>query len=171
MKINDVIEEERRFKWYKYSAKPVYYWSYGMLCDPSNMRYDGVTLMGRAQLPGYKLELLSHANVVPHTGDMWGTLWKIDTKVLDQLDMIEGYPYYYTRISRAVKCDDAQYEAQIYVMTDESRESSLERTPSTGYVKMIAAGYNHAGIPIEQLKTAWLESRERTQNLEDKSKY
>ena len=143
-----------------------------MLCDPDNMQYPGTKEVGRARLNGYKLELLGHANVVPDSGHIWGTLWRINYNVLSNLDEVEGYPDYYTRITRPVTTDNGDtVEAQIYVMTDSSRQNSLDRGPNIRYVKMIAAGYNNVGIPIEQLKTAWLECQERLRNLEDKSKY
>jgi gamma-glutamylcyclotransferase (GGCT)/AIG2-like uncharacterized protein YtfP len=172
MKIQDIesLVEERRFKWYKYGAKPLYYWSYGMLCDPDNMEYEGVTMIGRARLDGYKLELLGHANVVKDGGSaIWGTLWKIDTQVLDQLDMVEGYPHYYTRVTETVTTDDGrQYRTQIYVMTDDSRQDSLSRSPAEQYVGLIRRGYQHAGIPQEQLWDAIDDCVERVNTLRGK---
>lgn len=143
----------------------VHYWSYGMLCDPANMNYDGVSLISRAALDGYKLELLTHANIIRADTTMWGSLWQINQEVLDILDMIEGYPYYYDRISKKVRCGDRYYDAQIYVMTPESRQNSIKAGPGEHYIRQIASGYKHAGIPIAQLTTAIEDYKDRLQRL------
>jgi gamma-glutamylcyclotransferase (GGCT)/AIG2-like uncharacterized protein YtfP len=145
--------------------KPIYYFSYGMLCDPDNMNHRGSQMIGRATLPNYKLELLSHANIVPAPGKMYGTLWAINSKILEQLDMVEGYPDYYTRITKEVECNNKQYSAQIYVMTQSSRNYSLDRVPAIRYLNLIERGYQHAGIPLEQLDRAISDARARLEEL------
>lgn len=171
--------EDRRFLWWDQEPEPqsrqrqprkqLYYMAYGMLTDPHHMRmYRDAELIGRVRLPHYRLELLQHANIAETPGSsMWGTLWRIDTEILQSLDITEGYPHYYTRIERDVTADDgAVYRAQIYVMTPQSRSNSLWGTPDLRYLKMIGRGYTHAGIPLDQLYRAHVRMKSRIERLQ-----
>jgi gamma-glutamylcyclotransferase (GGCT)/AIG2-like uncharacterized protein YtfP len=151
MKISEVLNEEGRRR-----NLSIYYFAYGMLTDPEYMGKVDARMVGRATLDGYTLELFLHANVHKGSGSVTGTLWQIDSAMLADLDRTEGYPDYYTRKIVPVYCDatDREYRAVIYVMTPDSREDSAGRVPSPRYIQMIANGYQHAGISLNQLVKA-----------------
>lgn len=122
----------------------------------------GAKYIDGAILPGFKLEILRHANIVPANGSMWGVLWEIDEDILKMLDRIEGYPSYYRRIQQTVTTRDGKkYSAQIYVMTNSSRATAIDSYASLNYVKSIAEGYKAANIPLAQLKIAVREYNAR----------
>jgi gamma-glutamylcyclotransferase (GGCT)/AIG2-like uncharacterized protein YtfP len=159
MKISEVVKLDEAVR---RRYLPIYYFAYGMLTDPQYMGDVGARMVGRAVLGDYKLEMFLHANVHPSPGDqVIGTLWQINKQMLSALDRTEGYPDYYIRRELPVWCDatDKKYKATVYVMTDDSREDSQGRQPSPRYIEMIARGYDHAGIPLDQLEHAVEESR------------
>jgi len=131
----------------------IYYFAYGMLTDPETIG-DRAEFIGKARLDNFSLELLLHANIVPSRTHMYGALWLINQDMLDELDEVEGYPTYYRRISRSVVANGSQYNAQIYIMTNDSRRQYYSSSPSQSYINQIAQGYRHAGIPVSQLNTA-----------------
>lgn len=136
-----------------YSEKPIFYFAYGMLTDPNIMK--GIELVGTAVLPNYTLEMLMYANLIPMSGGRTiGALWSIDQATLDDLDDVEGYPTLYTRKRLAVNCGGKQYDAEVYVMTKDTRTQLLDTDPSAGYIQKIKNGYNHCGIPLSQLQNA-----------------
>lgn len=146
MLIKDVIMEA--------GAMPIYYFAYGMLTDPDNM--SGAELVGAATLNNFEFELFAHANVQPKPGARTdGVLWIIDRQMMGHLDQIEGYPHYYDRKTVPVICDGQRYEAQVYTMTPESRYHSQGRSTSKSYVSSLMRGYNHAGVPLTQINTAY----------------
>lgn len=129
------------------------YFAYGMLCDPTIMK--SADLIGMATLPNFQFELLRFANVIPTPGaKVSGTLWNISRKFLSELDMIEGYPQFYDRKTVPVTVNGQRYEAAVYTMTPESREQLDDTYPSQKYVDKIVRGYQHAGIPLDQLRDA-----------------
>jgi gamma-glutamylcyclotransferase (GGCT)/AIG2-like uncharacterized protein YtfP len=145
MLINEIIMES--------NEAPIYYFAYGMLCDPEIMK--GAELVGMAILPNFEYELLQYANVVPTGGSkVYGTLWNISRKFLSELDMIEGYPQFYDRKTVPVTVKGHRYEAAVYTMTPESRQNLEGTHPSQRYINKIVRGYNHAGIPLDQLRSA-----------------
>ena len=130
---------------------PTYYFAYGMLTDPEIM--GDTELVGVGQLPNFKFEMMSYANVVPATGKkVYGCLWSIDRQLLSRLDRIEGYPYLYDRRTYPVYVDGEKYAAEVYVMTPETRMQLVKTEPTQSYISKIVRGYQHAGVPLEQLK-------------------
>ena len=145
MLINEIIMES--------GEAPIYYFAYGMLCDPEVMTE--AEMIGAAVLPNFQFELLRFANVIPTPGaKVSGTLWNISRKFLSELDMIEGYPQFYDRKTVPVTVKGQRYEAAVYTMTPESREQPDDTYPSQKYVDKIVRGYQHAGIPLDQLRDA-----------------
>lgn len=131
----------------------IYYLAYGMLTDPDIM--PGVDMIGAGVLQGYAFEFAHYANVYQKSGSkVYGTLWAIDQTVQDQLDQIEGYPEFYTRHTVSVASQGSRYSAQVYVMTDSAREDLAGQAPSSGYLQRLARGYQHAGLPLQQISRA-----------------
>lgn len=131
----------------------IYYMAYGMLTDPEVMQ--GIDMVGAAVLSGYAFEFAQFANVYPSPGSkVHGTLWAIDAGVLSELDQIEGYPEFYTRHQVTVRSQAQDYTAQVYVMTRQSRQDLLEVPPSGAYLQRLMRGYQHAGLPLQQIRQA-----------------
>ena len=136
------------------------YFAYGMLCDPDIMQ--SAELIGMATLPNFQYELLQFANVVPTAGaKVYGTLWNVSRKFLSELDMVEGYPKFYDRKTVPVTVNGQRYEAALYTMTPESRDTLEGSRPSQRYINKIVRGYKHAGVPLDQLRNALKDSYRR----------
>jgi len=132
----------------------VYYFAYGMLTDPRNMR--GATLVGRGELRNHRLEFLRFANVIESAGDQtYGALWELPNGYLSRLDMTEGFPEMYDRRLVPVYCDGQRYEAYVYKMTPQYREHFAARPkPTLEYLYTLAKGYVNVGVPNSQLTGA-----------------
>lgn len=151
MKIDQITKSQSMI-----AREPIYYFSYGMLCDPKLMidNFDA-KLIGKAILPGYRFEILQHANVLLSPSRVVnGCLWEIDSDILQELDRIEEYPNYYTRVIKPVISRGKTYNAQVYVMTTDYRINTKSSIPTQQYVDQIARGYRHAKIPLKQLVDA-----------------
>lgn len=159
--------DNRRFRWHEVVDT---YWSYGMLCDPDIMveRYDA-ELLGVGVLQGYQWEIFLHANVRPNpNAKTFGCLWKLHDPptVLRELDATEGVAYgYYRRKLLPIVCRGKTYKSNVYIMTPDSREDSFDRRPNLGYVRMIKRGYDHAGVPVEQLWNGLRDCKDRLVEL------
>ena len=125
-----------------------HYLSYGMLTDPGIMTRG--EFLGGARLLGYRPEMLAFANIVPDRAhEFRGVLWGINRSILRELDQVEGFPDFYTRIRVDVLRDkDRQpVNAWVYMMTPDSRLSMINRAPSRNYLRSVRNGYSHAGLP------------------------
>jgi gamma-glutamylcyclotransferase (GGCT)/AIG2-like uncharacterized protein YtfP len=143
MQIREILTEA--------GAAPIYYFSYGMLCDPKYMQ--AAELMGVAELRNFRYEMLQYANVVADTGGtVYGCLWSLDRDMLSQLDQIEGYPILYDRKTVPAYVDGQKYVAELYTMTPETRDQLQGSRPSQGYINSIVRGYHAAGVPMDQLR-------------------
>lgn len=130
--------------------KNIYYFAYGMLTDPDYM--GAAELVGPAELNGFKFTLYMYANVENNPGSkVVGALWRIDQVLLDELDMIEGYPSLYNRITVPVYSKGKMYKAQVYTMTLDTRKRLKKTYPSEHYIETIIKGYKHAGLNLDQL--------------------
>ena len=130
---------------------PIYYFAYGMLTDPANV--PNGELIGQAILPNFRFEMFEYANVIPAAGSrVIGTLWKLDRKMMHQLDQVEEYPSLYDRKTVPVIQDGKRYEAELYTMTPTTRNDLRDSKPSMDYIKQLVRGYNNAGIPLAQIK-------------------
>lgn len=130
--------------------KNIYYFAYGMLTDPDYM--GAAELVGPAELNGFKFTLYMYANVENNPGSkVVGSLWRIDQDLLDELDMIEGYPSLYNRITVPVYSKGKMYKAQVYTMTLDTRKRLKKTYPSEHYIETIIKGYKHAGLNLDQL--------------------
>lgn len=126
-----------------------------MNTDPENMQHDGMTFLGKSVLYEYELELAYYANIVPsNKSSVMGALWQIDANSLNFLDQREGYPDFYTRKLLPVKFKNNTVKSIVYIMTQDTRDRLSDRSSSEHYLRMIIAGYQHAGIDVKQLNTA-----------------
>jgi gamma-glutamylcyclotransferase len=129
------------------------YFAYGMNTNKEEMSYrcPGARALGRAILPGYRLEFKSFATIVPSPKEtVEGVLWTITDSDESALDMLEGYPEFYDKKTVSVEHDNQSYIAMTYIMSP--REQNCP--PSDGYYSMVSEGYQSFGLSQTQLLDA-----------------
>ena len=129
------------------------YFAYGMNTNQDEMAYrcPSAVPMGRALLPGYRLEFKSFATIVSDPKEtVEGVLWTITESDESALDMLEGYPEFYDKKTVLVEHDNQSYIAMTYIMGP--REQG--HAPSDGYYSMVSAGYQSFGLSQTQLLDA-----------------
>jgi gamma-glutamylcyclotransferase (GGCT)/AIG2-like uncharacterized protein YtfP len=114
--------------------------------------------LGKATLPGYRLEFKSFATIVPSPGEsVEGVLWTITDSDESALDILEGYPEFYDK--KHVKVQQGiDYIAMTYIMNP--REKGY--APSDGYYSMVSEGYQTFGLSQRQLLDAKNRSIQET---------
>jgi gamma-glutamylcyclotransferase (GGCT)/AIG2-like uncharacterized protein YtfP len=133
------------------------YFAYGMNTNKDEMAYrcPGAAPIGKAILPGYRLEFKSFATIVPSSKEqVEGVLWTITDSDESALDMLEGYPEFYDKKSVSVEHNGQSYIAMTYIMGP--REQGY--APSDGYYSMVSEGYQTFGLSQHQL----LDARNRS---------
>ena len=129
------------------------YFAYGMNTNQEEMSYrcPDARALGKAMLPGYRLEFKSFATIVPSPKEsVEGVLWTIIDSDESALDMLEGYPEFYDKKTVSVEHDNQSYIAMTYIMSP--REQG--HAPSDGYYSMVSEGYQSFGLSQQQLLDA-----------------
>jgi gamma-glutamylcyclotransferase len=129
------------------------YFAYGMNTNLEEMAYrcPSAVPLGKAVLPGYRLEFKSFATIVPNPIEtVEGVLWTITDSDESALDMLEGYPEFYDKKTVSVEHDNQSYIAMTYLMGP--RENG--HAPSDGYYSMVSEGYQSFGLSQQQLLDA-----------------
>jgi gamma-glutamylcyclotransferase (GGCT)/AIG2-like uncharacterized protein YtfP len=129
------------------------YFAYGMNTNKDEMAYrcPSAVPMGKAVLPGYRLEFKSFATIVPDPKEqVEGVLWTITDTDESALDVLEGYPEFYDKKNVSVIHDDMNHIAMTYIMGP--REKGY--APSDGYYSMVSEGYQTFGLSQSQLLDA-----------------
>ena len=129
------------------------YFAYGMNTNQEEMSYrcPGARALGKAVLPGYRLEFKSFATIVPKPKEsVDGVLWTITDSDESALDMLEGYPEFYDKKTVSVEHNEQSYIAMTYIMNP--REKGY--APSDGYYSMVSEGYQTFGLSQQQLLDA-----------------
>lgn len=129
------------------------YFSYGMNTNLAQMarRCPQAVSLGAAVLPGFRFEFKSFATVVAdYEMDTVGVVWEISDDCEAALDILEGYPVYYTKQIVTVLIDGTLHTAMTYLMYPDEQLS----LPSNSYYNMVADGYEDHGISIDQLNLA-----------------
>ena len=129
------------------------YFSYGMNTNLAQMarRCPQAVSLGAAVLPGFRCEFKSFATVVAdYEMDTVGVVWEISDDCEAALDILEGYPVYYTKQIVTVLIDGTLHTAMTYLMYPDEQLS----LPSNSYYNMVADGYEDHGISIDQLNLA-----------------
>jgi gamma-glutamylcyclotransferase (GGCT)/AIG2-like uncharacterized protein YtfP len=123
--------------------------------DEMTYRCPDARALGAARLSGYRLEFKNYATIVPDPKEsVEGVLWSITETDESALDMLEGYPEFYQKITVAVTQNDIKHIAMTYIMTP--REQG--HAPSDGYYGMVSEGYQQFGLNQQQL----LEAKSRS---------
>jgi gamma-glutamylcyclotransferase (GGCT)/AIG2-like uncharacterized protein YtfP len=129
------------------------YFAYGMNTNKEEMAYrcPRARAVGRAVLPGYRLEFKSFATIVPNPKEsVEGVLWTITDTDESALDILEGYPEFYDKKTVSVEYNNQSYIAMTYIMGP--REQG--QAPSNGYYSMVSEGYQSFGLSQQQLLDA-----------------
>jgi gamma-glutamylcyclotransferase len=129
------------------------YFAYGMNTNTEEMAYrcPDARALGRAVLPGYRLEFKSFATIVPSPKEtVEGVLWTITDTDESALDVLEGYPEFYDKKTVSVEHDNQSYIATTYIMGPREKGHA----PSDGYYSMVSEGYQTFGLSQQQLLDA-----------------
>lgn len=126
------------------------YFAYGMNTNSHEMAYrcPGAVSLGHARLVDRSFRFARHADVVKAQGSyVDGVLWQIDRQHLNALDLLEGYPWYYSRRELTVKYQDRTVMAETYFM----QPGNLDALPSQHYFDLVVEGYQQHNVPTDQL--------------------
>lgn len=128
------------------------YFAYGMNTNVAQMehRCPSAISLGVAELDEYELVFNGCADIRPCVGTtMEGVLWDITEDCLAALDILEGYPTYYTRYSVPVFHNGTWKDALVYKML-----GGNVYPPSAGYLRMLFEGYSEHGADVAQIYAA-----------------
>jgi gamma-glutamylcyclotransferase len=111
--------------------------------DQMRERCPGAELIGKASLKGFRLifDKLSPcwnfgvADIIEDSESrVWGLLYRVTEKDLDELDIYEGYPDFYRRFKVMVEDESVQkHEAETYKVVKREQRTP----PSRGYLKIL----------------------------------
>ena len=128
------------------------YLAYGMNTNVAQManRCPAAVSLGVAELPDYELVFRGCADIEPTPGScMEGVLWDITDDCLAALDVLEGYPSFYTRYEVTVFHDSEWKTALVYKM------NAMDLfPPNAGYLRMVFEGYSEHGADVTQIYRA-----------------
>ncbi len=130
------------------------YLAYGMNTNIDQMasRCPKAVSIGRVDIPDMRLVFRGVADVEYSYGDVLQTvLWDITPDCELALDMLEGYPTFYTKKYLTVDINGKMYEAMIYQMVGDRLDYS---TPGSYYQQMLEEGYQDHGLELNQIYEA-----------------
>lgn len=128
----------------------MFYFAYGMNTDPAGMaqRCPGAVSLGAARLQKHRFRFAVHADVVPcDDNSVDGVLWAIDQQHLNNLDRVEGYPWYYDRVQVIVEHHGQLVQAHCYRM----QPGNSDAAPGQSYLDCVIRGYEHHKVPTNQV--------------------
>ena len=140
------------------------YAAYGMNTNKAEMAYrcPNAVSLGVAQLPDYELVFRGCADIEPTPNTyMDVVLWNITDECLAALDILEGYPTYYTRYDVPVFHNGEWKTAMVYKMN-----YGDIFPPSAGYLRMLFEGYSEHGVDVRQIYDAVDEAEQSYALLE-----
>ena len=147
----------------------MFYFAYGMNTNRDSMarRCPGAISMGSARLLDHEFRFDRHADVVSCPGrSVSGVLWIIDDEHLQDLDNLEGYPYYYDRKILPVEYHDNIVMSECYRMQPDNMSRYItDEYPSQGYLDMLFEGYLEHNIPDDQIFSALDSVAQKQQNF------
>ena len=129
------------------------YFSYGMNTNLAQMarRCPKAKNLGQGMLPGFRFEFKQFATVVPDvTKDTYGVVWDITDDCELALDLLEGFPKFYTKQLVTVLINGVPTTAMTYLMYPDEPLG----LPSNSYYDMVAEGYEDHNISLDQLEDA-----------------
>lgn len=135
------------------------YFAYGMNTNLKSMasRCPRARSLGRASLPHYRFAFKGCATVVPEMNkNTEGVLWEITDECELSLDILEGYPGFYSKVNVWVEHNGLMVPTMTYIM----QPTESDGTPSDGYVQMLREGYTEHGILHGQIDHAIVYARQ-----------
>ena len=126
--------------------------AYGMNTNRAQMahRCPAAVSLGVAELDNYRLVFRGCADIHPTPGEtIEVVLWDITDDCLAALDILEGYPSYYTRYEVPVFHDQEWKSALVYKMN-----YGDIFPPNAGYLRMLFEGYTEHGADVQQIYDA-----------------
>ena len=129
------------------------YFAYGMNTNIAEMerRCPTAVCLGAAWIEDYEFVFRTHADIAKSPGSVChGVLWDITKEDLQSLDMLEGYPYYYTRFRVRVNLGDHF----VYALTYQMNDQTYVQQPGSGYLDMVTQGYRQNNVPTNQIDHA-----------------
>ena len=97
-------------------------------------------------LPNHRLEFYRHATVEPDDTCVTSVpvaVWEISDADERQLDVHEGFPYYYSKEEATVRmADGSKIKGMVYIMNDGYKEGS----PAKSYYNAIQRAYEKLGL-------------------------
>ncbi len=130
------------------------YLAYGMNTNIDQMasRCSGSVSIGRVDIPDFRLVFRGVADIEYSPGDVLQTvMWDITPACEDALDILEGYPTFYTKKYIDVEINRKKYRAMIYQMVGDRLDYSH---PSSYYQNMLEEGYQDHGLELNQIYEA-----------------
>jgi gamma-glutamylcyclotransferase (GGCT)/AIG2-like uncharacterized protein YtfP len=126
------------------------YFSYGMNTNRSGMsqRCPQAQSLGAANLPGWRFRFAGPADIQrDRRSNVHGVLWDITARCLDNLDVLEGYPFFYNRRWVDVEFKNNVMPALVYYMQPGHRNEE----PTQWYFETLLEGYREHGVLTDQL--------------------
>lgn len=140
-----------------------YYLAYGMNTnlDSMKMRCPDAKSLGKVLLRDHSLAFKGCCDIIHSPGyHMECVLWTITDKCEASLDILEGYPSFYTKKEVPVRHKNDTVRAMIYYM----RDTHKLNYPSKSYLDMVTEGYESHNITLKQIVDA-------LDNIESKYEY
>lgn len=130
------------------------YLAYGMNTNIDQMasRCPGSISIGRVDIPDYRLVFRGVADIEYCPGSVLQTvMWDITSDCEMALDILEGYPTFYTKKYLSVEIGKKTYQAMVYQMVGDRLDYSH---PSMYYQNMLEEGYQDHGLDLNQIYEA-----------------
>jgi len=135
-----------------------FYAAYGMNTNMGEMAYrcPGAVCIGAGSIADYKLTFRTHADIEACEGsEIKCVVWQITPECECNLDMLEGYPFYYIKKEFVVKLDNmyknmTHLSAMAYQMTNQTGNEF----PGDWYVDCLLEGYAEHGVDVDQIYQA-----------------
>jgi len=141
------------------SDNKILYFAYGSNLNHEQMkrRCPDSKFISRAVLKNYKLVYDGYgphrhgavANMVPQVGEaVWGGLFELSQKDLDNLDRFEGYPSVYDRKEILVENDENDIIEKVFTYY---KKPEAIGNPSQEYQDIIVKGAEECGLPQDYI--------------------
>lgn len=130
-----------------------YYLAYGMNTNLNSMkmRCPEARSLGKVVLENHSLAFKGCCDIVRTPGkDMECALWVITDDCERSLDILEGYPSFYTKKEVKVNYKGRSIRAMVYYMRDVDQLDY----PSGSYLNMVATGYLEHKMDLDQIQVA-----------------
>jgi len=134
-----------------------YYFAYGMNTNLEHMstRCPRAVRIGPAYLPNHRLVFKTHADIESDSNSgMWGLLWSITKDCEENLDLLEGFPFYYIKKEIIVQPKNKKPCGNIIAMVYKMTPNYELAMPSEYYKQCLLEGYTASGINTSQIENA-----------------